>query len=502
MAYTDGFDYDIFISYSHNDDVRLPGHQQGWVSEFGEYLQNWLEKRRGLQGLKIWKDEALAGNTRFDQVIEDRIAKSALFLVLHSHNYQRSEYCRQELAWFFKHHHGKTKVAGGEEDRLFNILINNIHYSKWPSEFSGTSGFPFHDAPSEDASGDPTSPNDPRIEKQMRALVDAVEVTLNAFPKQAAPIPAGADGGMAAEDDGKVRLFFGDVSDTLRSFRKRMVSDLGDEVEILDFLPPPYDPQEHNALLDQNLSRASLTVHLLDQWPGREVDGVDTTFPRLHADKAIDASCPSLIWLPDRLEEEDMEDEAQADWLREIEMGQRGEGNFQFIRSSRQAITDQVRQTVEELSRAAPATHDVQSFLIDTHQKDQRFAYKLAELLSDHNVDVEFNKESRDPIKSLSDFEEAVREVENLVIMFGQVAPGWLKGRIQTAVKVVAEQFQMETPLLSNIWVMMLPGSPGQRAIPRTPPLIRLDLLENQSAEDIDGDLVQRLLSAEAEGGM
>lgn len=497
MAYTNGYDYDIFISYSHNDDVRLPGHQKGWVSEFGEYLQNWLEKRRGLRGLKIWKDEALAGNTRFDQVIEDRIAKSALFLVLHSHNYQHSEYCRQELAWFFKHNHGRTKVAGGEEDRLFNVLINNIHYSKWPAEFAGTSGFVFHDASSEAASGDPTSPNDPLIEKQMRAVVDAVEVTLNAFPKGAPPPTAAAS---AAEDDGRIKLFFGDVPDTLRSFRTRMIKDLGDQVQVLDFLPPPYDPTEHSQRLDELLGQATLSVHLLDQWPGRELDGFDTTYPRLHVERAIGTACQSLVWLPDRLEEEDMEDEAQAEWLRDLEGGQLGDSGFQFIRSSRQAITDQVIQTLAELQREAPATHEVQSFLIDTHQKDQRFAYKLAEMLSEHDLDVEFNKESRDPIKSLSDFESAVREVQNLVIMFGQVAPGWLKGRIQTAVKVVAEQFQMETPLLNNIWVCMLPGNPGQRAIPRTPPLIRLDLLENQSDEDIDSDLVQRLLGADGEG--
>ena len=87
MAYTDGYDYDIFISYSHDDDDAFDG-KKGWVAEFHWHLDNWLVKRRGLKGLKIWIDGALSGNTVFEKAIEDRINRSALFFVIHSRNYQ------------------------------------------------------------------------------------------------------------------------------------------------------------------------------------------------------------------------------------------------------------------------------------------------------------------------------------------------------------------------------------------------------------------------------
>ena len=86
MAYTDGYDYDIFISYSHDDD-DAPEGKKGWVEEFHAYLNNWLVKKRGLKELKIWIDEGLKGNTLLDQAIEDRIGRSALFFVTHSKNY-------------------------------------------------------------------------------------------------------------------------------------------------------------------------------------------------------------------------------------------------------------------------------------------------------------------------------------------------------------------------------------------------------------------------------
>jgi hypothetical protein len=72
--------------------------------------------------------------------------------------------------------------AVGEQSRIFHILLNNIPHAQWPQGLRGTSGLPMYDA-EEGELGDFTSPNDPRFEKQLRAIVDAVEKTLDAFPK-------------------------------------------------------------------------------------------------------------------------------------------------------------------------------------------------------------------------------------------------------------------------------------------------------------------------------
>ena len=68
MAQVPGFKYDIFISYSHDDDI-VPEGRKGWVTEFHDYLRNWLIKKRHLKGLKIWIDDELSGNTVFDRAI-------------------------------------------------------------------------------------------------------------------------------------------------------------------------------------------------------------------------------------------------------------------------------------------------------------------------------------------------------------------------------------------------------------------------------------------------
>ena len=497
MAQIPEFEYDIFISYSHDDDI-VPQGRKGWVTEFHEYLSNWLIKKRHLKGLKIWIDDELNGNTVFDRAIEDRISRSALFFVLHSNNYQSSDYCRKELDLFFEHNKRRPEgLMVGDESRLFNILINNIPHTDWPealSEAGGpTSGFVLHDAEGEGEFGYPTSLDDSRFDRQLRKLVEAIARTMDAFPRKALEAPS------AEVQTSGISLFLADVPDTLRPFRKRLISEIGDKARILDALPPPYPSAEHDRRLEATLQQANLSIHLLDQWPGRVVDDLEEqTYPRLQSESATRHRTPSLIWVPESLAEEEIEDEQQTAWLGRIEQGERGDTNFQFIRSSRQALIDQVLQTTADLQQEPDDGFPV-SFLIDTHQKDQRYAFKLADLLSETGVDVEFNKESRNPVKSLTDFEQAVRQVQNLVIMFGKVAPEWLKGRMQTTVKVIADQLQKDNPILSKLWIVLLPGCPGNDAVPRMP-LLRVDLLDNTRADGIAPDLLRQLLDAGQEG--
>src|SRR5262245_27458847 len=102
MSFVPGFDYDIFISYSHNDNAPI-GSARGWVDEFHESLENWLGRRPGSAGLKIWRDQTLDGNTDFNLAIQNRLRSSALLLALHSRHFEASEYCLSELRYFYDH---------------------------------------------------------------------------------------------------------------------------------------------------------------------------------------------------------------------------------------------------------------------------------------------------------------------------------------------------------------------------------------------------------------
>jgi hypothetical protein len=499
MAYTAGYDYDIFISYSRDDNAVLPGETGGWVTQFRDYLESWLVKRRGLKGLNIWfDDQGLRGNTHFDAEIEDVIKKSAVFLVLHSNNYRESSYCRKELGWFMAHNrHDRNSIMVGNESRLFNVLINNIHHQYWPEELTGIVGFKLHDAEYKSVDfGYPLPLQDASFSNAIRQLVDASAKMLNALNEQAPSLPPVSTLANTT-DDGRPTVFLADVADSLQMFRKRLINEIGDRAIILPSLPPPYEASEHQQKLTNTLQQASLSIHLLDQYGGREVDGMaDMTFPRLQAGAVRGHVTPSLVWVPDTLNAEDIEDVQQAEWLREMEHGHREVSSFHFVRSSRQTFIDQVLQKLEQINVDAGDSGGVASrFLIDTHQKDLRYAFELGARLAERDLNVAFNQEINDPVKSLESFEKVVGEVQHLIIMFGKVAPQWVKGRILTTIKVLASQLQNGKPILDAIWVFMLPESPGQRALPVVPSLIRINCLDNSGSLTIDDRVLEPLFN-------
>lgn len=497
MAYTAGYDYDIFISYSRDDNVVLPGETAGWVTQFRDYLENWLVKRRGLKGLNIWfDDQGLRGSTAFDAEIQQAIEKTAIFLVLHSHNYQGSAYCRKELGWFVDYNgRYRNGIMVGNDSRLFNVLINNIHHQDWSAELAGILGFKLHDAPDKTTQfGYPLNIQDAVFDKAIRRVVEAVANMLDTLRQQTPPLPLPADD--------LPKIFLADVADTLKSFRKRLISTIGDQAVILPALPPPYAPGEHQQQLAETLEQASLSIHLLDQYGGHEVDGmIDMTFPRLQAAAVCHRQTPSLLWVPDTLASDAIEDEKHAAWLHEMEYGQRGTSGFHFVRSTQQALLDQVMQELERLKteRSSRQSDSGVRFLIDTHHKDVRHAFELGVKLTARELDVELNKETTDPVKSLENFEKMVGEVQHLIILFGKVAPQWVRGRIQTTIKVLANQLPQGTVALDAIWVLMLPDCPGRSALPTFPSFIRINCLDNSGSPTIDDSVLAALF--EHKGG-
>lgn len=497
MAQTPGYEYDIFISYAHDDNYPLGAGDNGWVTQFHELLSNWLTRQRGLKDLKIWFDKThLGGNTRFDDAIKRGIESSALFFVIHSRNYQNSPYCNQELDWFLDHNQRYLNgIRVGDESRLFNIQIQNLHYGQWSEKLAGTSGFVMHDAKNAESLGFPITTDDKLFSKQMHGVIESTEKTLLALAKHS-PKP-GPENPAPKEDNNTPKVFIANVPDSLKSFRKQLINEIGSKATILSDLPPPFPYAEHERQLQTVLEQSSLSIHLLDQFGGMEIiDATDgSTYPQVQADTARKRNQRSLIWVPETLNTDDIEEPEQAIWLNDIENSQRESTGFHFVRSTRQAFIDQVNQVLDELLRQEVTEEEPSRFLIDTHQKDQRHAYRLADVLADRGIDVDFNKESSDPVKSLESFEQAVREVKHLIIMFGQVAPQWVGGRIRTAVKVFAEQMQHTDPILEGMWVYMLPSCPGKKALPKVPQLIKLTCLDNSQHDAIDENVIQELLN-------
>jgi hypothetical protein len=272
VAYLPGFEYDIFISYAHVDNLSPYGEEKGWIDQFHAHLDIMISRRFGRQGMvKFWRDPKLDGGQLFDKTIHDSIGDSALLIAFTSNGYLKSDYCRQELKWFSdKAKNDEFGMTVGDRYRILNVLLTNIHHDDWPAEYGRTSGFHFHDAENEDETGEPLDTTAKAFTKQLRKLVDTIEKILDEFKAQ---IEQGHEGPQSKVEQHSV--FFADVAESLAIIKKRTITDLKESgLHILKRIPPPDDPAEdYEQAVIEEMSKAILTVNQLNEYPGLEIDG-------------------------------------------------------------------------------------------------------------------------------------------------------------------------------------------------------------------------------------
>ncbi len=440
MSYVPHFENDIFISYAHVDNLAAEGEPK-WVEQFHKQLEIALTKRIGRIGLlKIWRDKRLEGDNVFDETIQKNIDDSALFLALTSNGYLASDYCKDELQAFYKK--AQTEQYGlqiGDRSRIYNALLTNISHKEWPEEYGRISGHPFHDAEDEDTLGVPSALADKKFHKQLRALVDSLYKMLLAFKESSKDSTTVEDENRSATSgSNKQSVFLADITDSLRPLRTRIINELErKEIKVISKIPPPYEVSEHEESVKTALGETVLSVHLFDGFSGREVDGdPDTTYPKKQVEIAKENIGTQLIWVPNNLELKSIEDEAHKSFLTQLEKGDRDKGSYEFMRSATTSLVPQILKKLEQLQTVTKTNGTSQSVLLDTHLKDQIFAFELGSILLKNGIQAYINPQEDDPNKNMDILEARLKEVSTLMILFGSVNEDWVRQRLGAALQL------------------------------------------------------------------
>ncbi|MEJ8848562.1 TIR domain-containing protein [Variovorax rhizosphaerae] len=503
MAFLPGFAFDIFVSYSHVDNLG-----DLWVNKFHDRLEIALAKQHGRAGvITLWRDKRLHGNQLFDNTIKAAVEGSALFLAITSNGYLASDYCLQELRWF--HAKAEAEPQGGrvgDTSRICNVLLAPLPPERWPVEYGRSSGFPFHDADDPNdpsgALGQPTDPEEDRLrfKRQMNALTVALIQTLQAFhaaleQATAAHAPAPAPAASASTSAGP-RVFVADVSDALAGHRRRLVSELRTKgLAVASNVPPPYEAEAHDARVRELTQEALLSVHLLDQTPGREVDGVDgQTYPLRQLELARGRASSQLIWVPSDLDTPTVEDEAYRGILENLENGEREGSGHDFVRGARPLLVSQIVDKVAQLRKRAEAQAGPRgSVLLDTHLKDQLYALELSRLLVGRSIQPYINPQEDDPNKNLEAFESRLRQVSSLVILFGQVSEAWVRRRLGLALQMsVINDLQVK-----SFFVLIVPPAKASDAERFARGPVQVQLIDNSGSPDLAARSVDTLCGAD-----
>jgi hypothetical protein len=448
MAYLSPFKNDIFISYARVDDQKDPDKDEGWVTLLHKYLAGALSRRFGRTNvINIWRDtNEIGGSTYFDEAIETSIKESAIFLALTSNGYLSSEsYCSKELKCFYqKAQQERYGLKIGTRARLFNLLVQNIAREKWPAELIGTAGLAFHDAEDEAQFGEPSEPGSPLFESQLRKLVDELHQALLEFKAVIQPVAEEKEPTPEEVAEDSLTVFVAHAEGALRGTKRRVVEELRRSgVRVAASVPPPYEVQLHDRIATAEISSANLSVHLFDDAPGIEIEGEpEKSYYQKQAEIGLQHAKAQLIWVPKALDLQTIEDENYRGFLDQLENGRRGEATYSFIRESPGSITREILAKLNQLKiEKENPRPPLSATLLDTHQKDQPYAYDLGRFLYDQRgINAYVNPEEDDPQKNIALFQEMLRRVSVLVIVFGQVAGEWVRERVNTALQIAINQ--------------------------------------------------------------
>lgn len=234
-----------------------------------------------------------------------------------------------------------------------------------------------------------------------------------------------------AQDLGPVDVYLAEVADSLLQVRKRIYDDLMREgVRVVWNVPPPFDAEGHRQRVTAILKRARLSVHLLDGYAGRKIDGKpETTYPQEQARLARDHARSQLIWVPRHLEEIDDTQEALLAEFRS------GGGLHEGIPPS-----ELVEDILTRLRQDRSLLEEPQAVLLDGHPKDEKVLTEVEDFLRKHHIQTYVHRPQGDPRRDMERFMERLRTVGALVICHGEVEATWVGSRLDEALKAALDK--------------------------------------------------------------
>ena len=499
MPFLEDYKYDIFLSYAHTDNLKVFEEKKGWIETFYNDLTNSLWQSIGKRDVTIWWDEKrLDGNTLFNDSIADAVENSAILVCLNSPSYLNSEYCKKELGLYYKYIQEKFRgVKVGDRSRIVNVLLYNIPYQGWPPEFDGTTGFPFHDSIEEDDQGHPLRMGTDEFRNNLESLCDSLVRILKELK----------NGNRGPRPDPVFDIFFGDVSDNLRDLQDRTINEVKKQavneadkqtiheskkhkIEIISDVPPPWENDEHETTVNQQLEKVEFSVHLLDQVPGRKIKGEETIcYPQKQVELSLLTSKPKLIWVPSNLNIETVEQEKYRSFLRNLENGEMETPDYKYIRSTKSELAQQVIDMAKDLYTRWSGIQDGKlSVLIDTHINDQIYAFELGKGLLEHEIQPYINPQEGDPQKNVSILEDRIGQVSKLIFFYGKISRDWVIERMKAAVQlVVAKKYPIK-----EFFVLMLPPHKDPDTITLDQSAVTIKIINYSDAPQIDPNAWQQ----------
>jgi hypothetical protein len=424
MSIAAGYEYDLFVSYAHTDNIDADGNE-GWVSQFVNRLEMVLRQRLGgADGLSLYFDNrTTAANSQLTELLS-AARRSALFLAIGSPSYANRDWPRQELDAFLERH--------GDASRLFMIeclpledgdhypppLDTHIRLEFWKP--SGKRRIPVPYSPVADA--DDFHPLIHGLAADIRQRLISVRLFSASVPAKRAPVES------TQKAEGKTVLLAqgtDDVEDESNQLRLY----LGQYDEELTILPRascyPQGGDAFRTAFSRDLADADLFVQVLGRHAGRLPPDLPEGYTRYQLDTARASNVPILQWRHPDLALDTVGDPRYAEVLR-------GEN---VIACGFEAFKRQVLERLRKPATKAQLPRSSTVF-INADSKDLGVAKEIERECLKHALTTILPISCSSAEANRKDLADNLTDCDVLLFIYGDTTQDWIRSQLRFFSKV------------------------------------------------------------------
>ncbi len=419
MAFTTGFEYDLFISYARVDDSEKMPTGRGWVSEFVSRLQSALQSRLGgPDSLRIFFDQnSLGANQQLPELL-DAASRSAVFLALASPAYAERPWTQKELAAF---------VASTDDiNRLFAVEFLPLDAgSDYPEPLNMHKRAKFWETDEPHSTvpiplmPDGTGPYRNRIH-DLAAQIRARLVALNTRKEIGALAEAIVDD-TARRKKGVV--FLAQTTDDLEEDRlqvQRYLEQFG--YLVIPRADYPQGGEQFSAAVHEDLKDAKLYVHLLGARGGRRPPDLPLGYARAQFDAARQARVPTMLW---RRPDMDLAAVTDTDHLAIL-------NDADVIASGLESFKADVRRRLETRQKEPPPPLAPQTLVfINADESDYEVAKMVREEFTARDMTAVIPMYQRNAAEFHEDLKEHLTDSDVLVFLYGRAPEAWIRQQLK-----------------------------------------------------------------------
>ena len=475
------YEYDLFISYAHIDDLNPFGEERGWIDLLHERLSVLLAQALGYEP-RIWRDgHRLQGNDELSGAIGAGVTRSLLLVPVISPRYVQSDWCNREMEAFHaaQAQQGPLPGSPGFRSRVFKVVTTPLPehlLEREPHQIRNLIGYQFYGE--DETSGVLTefspAPTDKQYWRTLNRLVADIKQTLielkhspsaRTQPATPAPAPAAPVSDPAPTSAPATNATNAPVQTAPNATPTRFVylaettgdlvrerEDVRDELRQRGYgvLPEQKLPLDERRQIEEvvraDLARCCLSVHMVGprygSTPEDDPASVGQIQERLAAERgAAEASFQRLLWTPPGLGTPALEvtDARQKAFVETLQTGLTA--GAELLQTTLEDLKTRAVEKLTALEKAQLAATAApvgaqrkklkQVYLI-CENRDRQFVRPIKQYLFKENFEVITWLEGDAGAERLAEYHRKnLRECDAALIYFGSGDEPWVRKNLE-----------------------------------------------------------------------